>query len=123
MKTKLTKIANAWQMPFDDLIVYVTKKVSPQYITGTGRSTWLTEEGLEELEIALQAPSAVPDVLYGTVKREAPNPIWVYTAIEGVGQFPVFIPRKLRGKLINKRIPIHAITNNTGTTYRHAALA
>ena len=38
MKTKLTKIANAWQMPFDDLIVYVTKKVSPQYITGTARS-------------------------------------------------------------------------------------
>lgn len=123
MKTKVTKIANAWQMPFDDLIVYVKQKVSPQHITGVGRSTWVTEEGMQELTIALQAPSAVPDVLYGLVKKAAPNPKWVYTAIDGIGRRPVFIPRKLHGKLIGKRIPIHAITDTTGTTYRHAALA
>lgn len=123
MKTKVTKISNAWQMPFEELIVYVGQKVSPQHISGTGRSTWITEAGMQELTIALQAPSAVPDVLYGKVKRDAPNPKWVYVAIEGVGQHPVFIPRKLRGKLIGKRIPIHAITDTTGTTYRHASLA
>ncbi len=123
MKTKLTKVANAWQMPFDDLIVYVGQKVSPQHVSGTGRSTWLTEEGMEELTIALQAPSAVPDVLYATVKRPANNLKWVWAVIEGVGQHTVFIPRKLRGKLIGKRIPVHAITDTTGTTYRHADLA
>jgi hypothetical protein len=55
------------------------------------------------------------------VVKQCPNPNWVWALINGT-KTPVAIPSKLRGKLIGKTIPVHAITDASGTTYRHADL-
>jgi len=99
-------------------------------MTGKGKNTWLTPEGADTLRLWKEVPEVVPTTLYGYVLFDAPNPNWVYAKIDNIdGKHPVAIPRKLRGKLgpkerggKGKRIPIHAITDATGTTYRYGPL-
>ena len=79
---------------------------------------------MEILRVAVTAPLALPTILRGQVVHPARNPRWLYVKIDGIeGKHPVAIPRKLRGMLMGKRIPIEAITDASGgTTYRHAEL-
>ena len=100
-----------------------TNKLDATDYKGVGKNTWFNETGITKIRLAIEIPLAVPDQLVGMVLSNAKNPNWVYCDITGIGgKKPVAIPRRLRGKLLNKRIPIHAITDATGTTYRHALL-
>ena len=129
MKTKLTDAAVKLRLSWDEAISLRDKKLDPSEWTGKGKNTWLTEEGMNKLEIAVAVPLAVPTRLKAQWVADAPNPNWVYATIEGrQGKHPVAIPRKLRGKLGDagkpgKSFEVHAITDVTGTTYRHASLA
>lgn len=123
MKTKLTDLAKKLKIEWDEAVKLRDSKLDPAEWTGTGKNTWLTPEAAKKIELAVVIPPVVPDLLYGIALLQAPNPYIVYAKIEGIeGKHPVFIPRRLHGKLIGKRIPIHAITDAKGTTYRHAVL-
>lgn len=123
MKTKLTELANKLKIEWDEAICLRDTKLDPAEWTGNGKNTWLTPEAAVKLELAVVVPPVVPNLLTGLVIYEAPNPSAVYAVIKGIrGKWPVFIPRRLHGKLIGKNIPIHAITDIKGTTYRHASL-
>jgi hypothetical protein len=123
MKTKLTDLAKKLKIEWEEALRLRDTKLHPAEWTGNGKNTWLTPEATVKLELAVVVPPVVPDLLKGRVIHEAPNPSAVYVIIEGKpGKLPVFIPRRLHGKLIGKNIPIHAITDIKGTTYRHASL-
>jgi hypothetical protein len=130
MKVKLTELAKELRISFDKAHEVAKEKLMETQMTGKGKNTWLTPEGADTLRLWKEVPEVVPTTLYGYVLFDAPNPNWVYAKIDGIeGKNPVAIPRKLRGRLgpkekggKGKRIPIHAITDGTGTTYRYGPL-
>ena len=122
MKVKLTELAKKLGKTYEEMNRLKEEKLVVGEWKGTGRNCWLMPEGAEKLELACKIEAAVPTVIKAQVLRGAPNPNWVYAMVEGVGKKPVAIPRKLSGKLEGKPILVHAITDATGTTYRHASL-
>lgn len=123
MKVKITELAEELGVNVNELLEVKASKLTEDDWTGRGKNTWFTEDAVAKIRLAMDIPELSPDVLYATFVHAAPNDRWVYAKIEGVdGKRPVLIPRKLRGKLKDKKFPVHAITDNKGTTYRHAAL-
>lgn len=120
---RLVDLAEKMGISFPDAVALKDAKLTDKEWVGAGRSTVLTNEAAHKLELASDIPAAVPSVFKATVLGAAPNPAWVFCAIEGVaGKKPVLIPYKLRGKLNGKPINVHAITDESGTTYRYAPL-
>jgi len=122
-KTKLTSLVKTLNRPFDELMTIKAEKLEHSEWTGTGRNTWLTPEGVEKMRLAVEIPLAVPVIVKGLCLHDAANPNWVYCKLDGLeGKKPVAIPRRFHGRLVGKTIPIHAISDATGTTFRHASL-
>lgn len=124
MKTRITELAKRNDVEIDEALKIVAKKLDPSEITGTGKNTWVNEEGVAKFETAVLAENAVPDLVYGRVLREAPNRKWVYVQFDDTKEIkPAMIPSRLIGRIrLGKVIPLHAITDAKGTSYRHAAL-
>ena len=121
-KTQITTLAEEWDINIDRLIKLKTKKLLASQYTGTGKNTWITEDGVEVLRLATVAPLAVATQLMGLVLHPARNPLWVFCKIDGKeGKWPVLIHRKDRGRITGKRIAINQITDTRGTTYIHNA--
>lgn len=103
----------------DEVLDLASKKLTSG-VTGAGKNTWYSHEATETLKLAREAPLAVSDKLKGLVLAPCRNPTWVYAKIDGIdGKRLVHISRRYTGLLIGKRIPIEAITDANGTTYRH----
>jgi len=123
MKVKITELAEELGVNVNELLEVKASKLTEDDWTGRGKNTWFTEDAVDKIRLALDVPELSPDVVYATFLHAAPNNRWVYAKIQGVdGKRPVFIPKKLRGKLKDKKFPVHAITDIKGTTYRHASL-
>ncbi len=119
MKTNVKVLADKMNLTVDDLLKLASQKLTTG-VTGTGKNTWFSQEATETLLLAKEAPMAVSDKLKGLVLHAARNPTWVYAKIDGIdGKKLVHISRRYTGMLIGKRIPIEAITDDKGTTYRH----
>lgn len=89
-----------------------------------GLAKWFTAAGADKLRLAVEIPLVVPKRVKARVIHGAPNPNWVYAAIEGrEGKHAVAIPRKLRGKLVGKHIYVDCIKDGTGgESFRHELL-
>ena len=125
INTPVIALADKLGVPVNKLLeIKNLKLVKGDHYTGYGKNTYFTPKGVEEVELALEIPLAVPDKLNGVVLHPARNPDWVMARLEHQdGKIPVKIGRKFRGKLIGKRILIDAIKDATGAiTYRHEAL-
>jgi len=125
INTPVIALADKLGVPVNKLLeIKNLKLVKGNHYTGYGKNTYFTPKGVEEVELALEIPLAVPDKLNGVVLHSAKNPDWVMVKLEHKdGKTPVKIGRKFRGKLIGKIILIDAITDASGsTTYRHAEL-
>jgi hypothetical protein len=123
---KIVKLAEELDKTVNELLKLKGEKLQiDTHYSGYGKNTLFTEEGADLLRLAYEVPLAVPDLLQATVLSEARNPRWVYCKIVARdGKVAVAIPRKLRGKLLNKRIFIHEIKDaDGGTTFRHEALS
>lgn len=120
----IKQLADELGKDIEELIKLKNEKVPKAHTSGYGKNTKLDEEGERLVRQALEAPLTVPDYLHGKVLADANNNRWVWVKIEGrENRHLCLVPRKLRGKLVGKRIAIHAITDATGaTTFRHAAL-
>jgi len=119
-------LADNLQISVNKLLEIKNSKLTKnKHYVGFGKNTDFTPAGMEEIELALNVPLAVPDMVSAFVVHAAKNPDWVMAKLEyKEGKVPVKIARKFRDKLIGKRILVHAITDATGeTTYRHEALA
>lgn len=126
MKTKLTELAKTLNIEWDEALKLRDTKLETSEWTGKGKNTWLTPQAATKIELAADIPPAVPDVLYARHVRNCNNPQWIRAKIEGFtgnpSTYDILIPRRLYGKLEGKRFPIHAITDEKGTTYRYAKL-
>ncbi len=118
INTPVIALADKLGVPVNKLLeIKNLKLVKGEHYTGYGKNTYFTPKGVEEVELALEIPLAVPDKLNGTVLSPARNPDWVMVKLEHKdGKIPVKIGRKFRGKLIGKRILIDAITDASGST-------
>lgn len=123
MKVKLTDLADELDVEFKELFKTAKEKV-PDELTGRGKNTWVTEHGADELRLNADVPEVVPECFKGRVKSVMPNRRWVEVVIDGVpGKQHVLIGGRMCGDmLIGKIIPIHKITDVTGSTFRHAKL-
>lgn len=120
-KIQITELAVQLGVDVEKLIKLKNEKLTKTQYKGTGKNTWLTDEGADELKLALECPLAVPTRLMGTVLYRARNPRWVFVKIDGEdGKWPVLIHRRECGRILNKRIAINKITDNAGTTFIHA---
>jgi hypothetical protein len=123
MKTKLSELAKKLKIDWAEAERLRDTKLEPEEWTGKGKNTWLNEEGAAKIELSVAVPPVVPDRFEGTVIAAAYNPSVVWCVFPHIPtKTPVFIPRRLHGNLIGKKIPVHAITDAKGTTYRHASL-
>lgn len=119
-KIRIGALARQLDVDLNKLISLMKEKLVEGQFSGNGRLAWITPEGAEILKLAVLAPLAVPAKLWARAILQARNPRWVYCTIEGKeGKFPVAIPNRLRGMLIGKRFRVDAITDVSGTTYRH----
>ena len=96
------------------------KLTDKEHFHNEGRA-YFTDEGAEKLRLYKEVPLAVPTRVRGRVMRQAPNPRWVYTKLEGKdGVVPVAIPCRAYGMLIGKSIWVEIIKDaSNGVTYRY----
>lgn len=119
-KTRLTKLAEEFEINIDEALNIAHEKLSKEMITGKGKATWINEEGVEILADALIIPEIVPKHLKVKILNECPNRCynWGYSK-ELSKKIPVLIPRKFWGKLIGKTITIECISDDKGESYRY----
>ncbi len=119
MKTNVKDVAKKLGLTVDETLALASSKLTDG-VTGKGKSTWFSPEAVDILSLAREAPMALADKLRGVVLGPCRNPTWVYAKIDNLeGKKLVHISRRHVGALIGKRIPIEAITDDKGTTYRH----
>mgnify|MGYP000029179177 FL=1 len=119
-KTRLSKIAEEQEVEFDEALRIATEKLPEGSVTGTGRNTWVTEEGAKILEDSFMIEEIIPKHFTGTVISECPNPKYNVVFSKEIGKrVNVLLPRKWQGKLIKKIIIFEAIEDSKGVSYRY----
>jgi hypothetical protein len=119
----MKKLAEELGKPLEQIEAVREAKLSSTQWSRRGRGISLTDEGEKTIRGHFVIPEAFPPKKKAFVKRPANNPRFVWCVIEGLeGTFPVAIPRRFHGKLVGKYITVDAISDNSGTTYRHEAL-
>ena len=119
-KKRLIHIANEQEMEFEEVIRIAEEKLPEGSLTGTGRNTWVTEEGTAILEDSLMIEEIIPKHYIGIVLSECPNPRYNYVHNKEIGKkVPMLVPRKWQGKLVDKKVTFEAISDNKGTSYRY----
>tara|TARA_R110000796_G_scaffold237282_1_gene357227 strand:- start:392 stop:772 length:381 start_codon:yes stop_codon:yes gene_type:complete len=119
-KKRLIQIATEQEVEFDEAMRIAEEKLPEGSLTGTGRNTWVTEEGTAILEESLMIEEIIPKHYLGHVLGECPNPRYNYVYNKDIGKrVPMLVPRKWQGKLIGKVITFEAISDNKGTSYRY----
>ena len=119
-KRKLTKLAEEYEISFDEAIGIVKNKLPEEYVTGRGRNTWISEEGQDIIDDGFFIDEIITRNLKGKVLSECPNPRYNFVHNKEIGKrVPVLIPRKMQGKFIGKIISFEAIEDDKGVSYRY----
>jgi len=119
-KKKLAKIAEEQEIKFEEAMRIATDKLPEGSLTGKGKNTWVSEEGTIILEKSFMIEEIIPKHYEGNVVSECPNPRYNYVVSKSIGKrVPVLVPRKLQGKLIDKKITFEGISDIKGTSYRY----
>lgn len=119
-KKRLTSLAEEYDIPFDEAVDIVMQKIPEELVTGSGRNTWISEDGQKIIQDGLFIDEIIPKNFIGQVLSECPNPRYNSVFSKEIGKrVPVLVPRQLRGKLVNKRICFEGIQDETGTSYRY----
>lgn len=105
MKKLLRKLAEEYNLTFDEAHEIATMRLDESCLTGRGKNLWVNEAGQEVLENMFPMDA----VLRARVIKELPNPHYVRAKIAECAEcIAVRIPHRLRGKLIDKTIPVLA---------------
>jgi|TARA_R110000796_G_scaffold180507_2_gene297053 hypothetical protein len=120
MKKRLIKIAEENDVQFKELISLCAQKLSPGMITGSGKNTWISDEGQEILLEAIESPEATARHISAKVIKVAPNKKYVYAyAHESGTKIPVLVPKKFAERLVGKLITVEIIEDVNGVSYRY----
>tara|TARA_R110000744_G_scaffold49249_3_gene107029 strand:- start:324 stop:704 length:381 start_codon:yes stop_codon:yes gene_type:complete len=119
-KKKLIQIAIEQEVEFEEAMRIAEDKLPEGSLTGTGKNTWVTEEGTAILEESFMIEEIIPKHYMGHVVGECPNPRYNYVVNKEIKKrIPMLVPRKWQGRLIGKVITFEAISDNKGTSYRY----
>ena len=119
-KQRLASIAEEYEVPFEEAIKIIKDKIPKEFVTGSGKNTWISEEGQAIINDGFFINEIIPKNFIGHVLKECPNPRYNFVYSKEIGKrVPVMIPGQLRGKLINKVICFEGIQDATGTSYRY----
>lgn len=119
-KVKLTKLAEEYELPFEEAFEVAHEKLPPESLTGKGKNTWVSEEGQSIIREGLFITEIMPKTYKGKVLKECPNPRYNYVYNKDIGKrVPVMIPRRIQGKMIGKSIHFEGIEDNKGVSYRY----
>ena len=69
MKTKATELSKELGVSFDSVMVTIKDRVQAAHVTGHGKNTWLTDEGVDTVMLAYEMPEATPKVHKARVKE------------------------------------------------------
>lgn len=120
MKKRLIKIAEENDVQFKDLIGLCAEKLSSGMVTGSGRNTWISDEGQEIMLEAIEAPEATAKHVSAKVIKVAPNKKYVYAYVHESGtKIPVLVPKKIAERLVGKLITVEIIEDVNGISYRY----
>jgi hypothetical protein len=120
MKKRLSTIAKEGNIEFKDLFGLCSEKLSPSMVTGSGKNTWISEEGQEILAEAIEAPEATAKHINAKVIKVAPNKKYVYGYVrETESKIPVLVPKKFSERLVGKLITVEVIEDVNGVSYRY----
>ena len=119
-KTRLTKLAEEFEINIDEAIKIAQDKLPEDMVTGRGKGTWINEEGVKILEEALVIPEIVPKHYKVKILKECPNRCYNWGHCLEIGKrVPILIPRKFWGRLIGKVITVECISDDKGESYRY----
>lgn len=119
-KTRLTEIAQEYEVDFKEALETATLKLPPEHISGKGRNTWITEKGKHLLDRSMLIDIITPKHFSGKVLSECNNKRYNYIYSKEIGKkVPVLVPKKLRGKMVGKRVTFEKIESISGSGYRY----
>jgi|TARA_R100000388_G_scaffold40924_1_gene31584 hypothetical protein len=73
-KQRLTKIAEDYELPFDEAKELAFKLLDEKHITGKGRNTWVDELGQKILDDNIPLKIAEARTYRGVIRNVCPNP-------------------------------------------------
>jgi len=119
-KKKLIKIAEEQEVEFEEAMRIATEKLPEGSLTGTGKNTWVNEEGTAILEESFMIDEIIPKHYIGKVLQECPNPKYNVVYNKEIGRrVNMLIPRKWQGRLVGKEVTFEAIEDTKGVSYRY----
>ena len=120
MKIRLTKLAENNGLSYEKARHIVEDKLCGDMTTGSGRGTWVDEEGQGIFKSALEVPEAVPKHHRGVVWGHCRNPNYMYVLLpDPPRKVAVAVRRKLFNKMKGKKVTIEEIKDVNGSSYRH----
>ena len=96
-KIRLSKIAEEYQISFEQARDIAFNVLTEESISGKGKNTWIDEVGQDLLDDNIPMAIQKARVYRGRVRNKAPNPRFAFVHIkEKGGCVPVEIPRKYK---------------------------
>lgn len=115
-KKRLNKIAQEFDIPFEKAQEIAFNSLEEEMITGTGKNTWINEDGQKIFDIVIP----VPVVYRGRVIRLMPNPNFVLVKVPELSKC-VSVKAKLNiaKNLAGKYVYIQADNTSEEPKYSH----
>ena len=120
MKKRLTQIAKENNIEFKELEDLAKSKLSSKMITGKGKNTWISEDGQQVLDQAIEVPEGVAKHITAVIVRKAPNQRYLYAYSKDIDKvIPVLVPRRYVKNLMGKLVSVEVIEDVRGSSYRY----
>lgn len=120
MKKRLTQIAKENNIEFKELEDLAKSKLSSKMITGKGKNTWISEDGQQILDQAIEVPEGVAKHITAVIVRKAPNQRYLYAYSKDIDKvIPVLVPRRYVKNLMGKLVSVEVIEDVRGSSYRY----
>lgn len=120
MKKRLTQIAKENNIEFKELEDLAKSKLSSNMITGKGKNTWISEDGQQILDQAIEVPEGVAKHITAVIVRRAPNQRYLYAYSKDINKvIPVLVPRRYVKNLMGKLVSVEVIEDVRGSSYRY----
>jgi len=120
MKKRLTQIAKENNIEFKELEDLAKSKLSSNMITGNGKNTWISEDGQQILDQAIEVPEGVAKHITAVIVRKAPNQRYLYAYSKDIDKvIPVLVPRRYAKSLMGKLVSVEVVEDVRGSSYRY----
>jgi hypothetical protein len=118
-KKRLSVLANDMNLDFAQAYNIVVCELDEHMVSGTGKNTWITEEGQAILADYELVPEITSKVYDARAIKPCNNLRYWYVFIIGIGKVPALVPKILRpGMKSKKNVQVELIEDDTGKSYR-----